>query len=69
MSTIQPITAPPIEGEGANIVFYDNKSELLKLADNGFYVRGKRLDIDDNEARSVYLAFRQFLIWTALVKE
>lgn len=62
-------TAPPKEGTGANITFYSNQSEMLKVAEDGFYVRGKKLDIDDKEAASVYKAFREFLIWSALVRE
>lgn len=63
------ITAPPKDGSGANITFYTNQNEMLKVASDGFYVRGKKLDIDDNEAESVYKALRQFLIWSALVRE
>lgn len=63
------ITAPPIEGDGSNITFYTNTSEMLKITPDGFYVRGKKLDVNDDEARAVYNAFRQFLIWSALVKE
>jgi len=59
----------PKEGTGANIIFYTNESEMLKVAEDGFYVRGKKLDIDDKEAASVYKAFREFLIWSALVRK
>jgi hypothetical protein len=63
------VGVPPKDGEGANITFYSGPSEMLKVASDGFYVRGKKLDIDDSEAESVYRALRQFLIWSALVKE
>ena len=63
------ISAPPLDGSGANITFYTGSSEMLKVASDGFYVRGKKLDVDDSEAESVYRALRQFLIWSALVKE
>lgn len=63
------ISAPPLEGSGANITFYTGCSEMLKVAADGFYVRGKKLNVDDNEAEQVYKAFRQFLIWSALVRE
>lgn len=75
--TIQPtpapkpvfsVGAPPNEGAGANITFYSNQSEMLKVAEDGFYVRGKKLDVDDKEAAAVYKAFREFLIWSALVR-
>lgn len=63
------LNAPPKEGAGANITFYTNQSEMLKVAEDGFYVRGKKLDVDDKEAAAVYKAFREFLIWSALTRE
>lgn len=63
------ISALPKEGAGSNITFYTNQREMLKISEDGFYVRGKKLDIDDNEAAAVYKAFREFLIWSALAKE
>ena len=63
------ISAPPKDGAGSNITFYTGSNEMLKVASDGFYVRGKKLNIDDQEAESVYRALRQFLIWSALVKE
>lgn len=69
-NSVLTISAPPLDGEGANITFYTNENtEMLKVASDGFYVRGKKLEVDDNEARAVYNAFRQFLIWSALVRE
>ena len=59
----------PKEGSGANITFYTNQHEMLKVAEDGFYVRGKKLPVDDKEAQSVYRAFREFLIWSALTRE
>lgn len=67
--TPPPVLTLPKEGAGANIAFYTNQKEMLKVSNDGFYVRGKKLDIDDNEAAAVYKAFREFLIWSALVKE
>jgi hypothetical protein len=63
------IQAPPTNGTGSNITFYTGQSEMLKVASDGFYVRGKKLDIDDKEAEKVYRALRQFLIWSALTRE
>lgn len=58
-----------IKDKEARISFYTNESEMLRVAEDGFYVRGQKLDIDDKEAASVYKAFREFLIWSALVRE
>jgi hypothetical protein len=63
------ISSPPLNGDGSNITFYAGSTEMLKVANDGFYVRGKKLDIDDQEAEKVYRAMRQFLVWSALVKE
>lgn len=67
--TVLSVSAPPKDGSGSNITFHIKQTEMLKVAADGFYVRGKKLDIDDKEAKSVYLAFRQFLIWSALIRE
>jgi hypothetical protein len=52
-----------------NIVFYGGPSEILKITEDGFYVRGKRVPTDDKEAEAVYRAFKQFLVHHALTKE
>lgn len=65
---VQYISAPHETGDGAKISFYTNQNEMLRVAEDGFYVRGIKLDIDDREAASVYKAFREFLIWSALVR-
>jgi phage-related protein len=56
------------EKQESNITFITNQNELLRIAEDGFYVRGKKLDIDDEEARSVYRAFKEFLVWSALTR-
>lgn len=58
------VSAPP----GNNIVFHTGKSEILKVAEDGFYVRGERLPVDDNEASAVYKAFKEFLVYHALTR-
>ena len=41
-------------------------SEMLRVAPDGFYVRGERVPADDNEAVTVYNAFKQFLVWAEM---
>ena len=41
-------------------------SEMLRVAQDGFYVRGVRVEADADEAAKVYSAFKQWLAWTAL---
>ena len=59
------ITAPPEN----NIVFQGNKAEMLKITEDGFYVRGKKVPVDADEGLAVYRAFKQFLVHHALTKE
>ena len=41
-------------------------TEMLRIALDGFYVRGVRVPADDREAETVYTAFKQFLVWTEM---
>lgn len=50
-----------------NVTFItENNNEMLRIAKDGFYVRGKKVEIDDNEAEKVYNAFHQWLTWSTL---
>ena len=41
---------------------------MLKITSDGFYVRGIKVPADEQEAESVYRAFKEFLIWSALIR-
>jgi hypothetical protein len=41
-------------------------TEMLRVAQDGFYVRGVKVTQDDREAEIVYNAFKQFLVWAEL---
>ncbi len=41
-------------------------TEMLRVARDGFYVRGVKVTQDDKEAETVYNAFKQFLTWAEL---
>jgi hypothetical protein len=56
------VSSPPEN----NITFHAGKSEILRVTENGFYVRGKKVEADDKEAEAVYRAFKQFLVHHAL---
>jgi hypothetical protein len=69
ISTPQPtpvlsVSAPPEN----NIVFHSSKAEILRVAEDGFYVRGVKVPVDDNEAAAVYKAFKEFLVYHALTR-
>jgi hypothetical protein len=42
--------------------------EMLRVSADGFYVRGVKVPMDDNEALEVYNAFRAWMTWAALNK-
>jgi hypothetical protein len=49
-----------------NISLNAGGTEMLRVAKDGFYVRGERVPVDDKEAETVYNAFKQFLVWAEL---
>lgn len=61
----------PIEVETVqnNITCIAGGVEMLKVADDGFYVRGVKVPADDKEAETVYNAFKSFLMWAELNKQ
>jgi hypothetical protein len=58
------VTAPP----ESNIIFHAGQSEMLKVTEDGFYIRGVKIDQDAKEAEKVYNAFTSWLTWAALTR-
>ena len=58
-----------IEPEPNNVVFISGGTEMLKVAEDGFYVRGQKVPVDDNEAETVYNAFKSWMSWAQLNKD
>jgi hypothetical protein len=52
-----------------NITLFTGGTEMLKVAEDGFYVRGTKVPVDDKEAATVYNAFKEFLVWSRLSRE
>ena len=50
----------------STITLNTTTTEMLRVAKDGFYVRGKRVNQDDKEAEIVYNAFHQWLTWATL---
>lgn len=42
------------------------QDEMLRITEDGFYVRGVRVPADNKEAETVYNAFKQWLAWAQL---
>jgi len=51
-----------------NITFNVGPSEMLKVTEDGFYVKGVKVEADEKEAASVYKAFKAFLVYHALTR-
>jgi hypothetical protein len=49
-----------------NVTFNTGSDELLRIAKDGFYVRGVKIEQDEKEAEKVYNAFHQWLTWSTL---
>jgi hypothetical protein len=52
-----------------NITMMSGDAEMIKIDENGFYVRGVRVEADDKEAATVYNAFKEFLVWSRLHRD
>jgi len=48
---------------------YAGGVEMLRVAQDGFYVRGQKVPVDDKEAETVYNAFKQFLVWSEMSRK
>jgi hypothetical protein len=60
------ITAGVFSDKDDTISLMTNDSEMLKIAKDGFYVRGIKVPQDEREAESVYKTFHQWLTWATL---
>ena len=56
----------PTPNPDAGITMHAAGDEMIKVAPDGFYVRGKKVPQDDQEAKIVYNAFKQWLAWANL---
>lgn len=57
---------PEYERRQNSLSMHAGGVEMLRVAQDGFYVRGKKVPADDKEAERVYNAFKQFLVWSEL---
>ena len=44
-------------------------AEMLRVSTDGFWVRGVRVEQDDNEAQAVYNAFKAWMTWAQLNRD
>ena len=50
------------------ITMNSGSSEMIRVAKDGFYVRGVKVPADDKEALAVYNAFKEWLVWSQLTR-
>ena len=58
-----------VQAKPSNITCITGGVEMLKVAEDGFYVRGMKVPVDDKEAATVYNAFKEFLVWSRLHRD
>ena len=63
------LTIEPKDNQPSNVTLISGTTEMLRVAQDGFYVRGVKVEADEHEAAAVYRAFKEFLIYHALTKE
>ena len=60
----------PWQGPVANtITCLAGGDEMLRVSPEGFWVRGEKVPQDDNEAATVYNAFKAWMTWAQLNKD
>ena len=52
-----------------SVTFHAGADEMIRIARDGFYVRGVKVPVDDKEAETVYQAFNQWLAWANLQRK
>jgi hypothetical protein len=56
------MTAPPEN----SVVLCCANTEMLRVASDGFYIRGVKIAQDDKEAEQVYNCFKEWLTWSTM---
>ena len=55
--------------EPNNICLNAGMEEMIKVGPDGFWVRGVKVEQGPDEARQVYEAFKQWIVWGSLTRE
>lgn len=50
------------EPNTSSVFFNQSCEEMLRIGPDGFYVRGKKVPVDENEGLAVFKAFQRFLV-------
>jgi hypothetical protein len=60
------VVDPEFEAQQNSLTMIAGGCEMLRVTNDGFYVRGVKVTQDDREAEIVYNAFKQFLTWAEM---
>ena len=52
-----------------SIMLNAGETEMIRVAKDGFCIRGEKVNQDDKESEKVYNAFKQWLEWSMLQQE
>lgn len=64
--TLFSINIESIERAKNTINFHAGTDTMLSIAPDGFYVRGVKIEQDEQEAKKVHESFTQWLTWAQL---
>ena len=62
-TSTDPVLTVSAPNEPNAVTFFCNGDEMLRCSDKGFWVRGKKVKVDDREALAVYNSFKEWLTW------
>jgi len=54
------------DSKPSSITMHAGTEEMIRIAPDGFYVRGERVPADEREAQAVYDAFKSWMTWASL---
>ena len=62
----KPVPILSTNPQANTVTFTCNGTEMLEVSEDGFYVRGVKLEQDDTEAEKVYNCFKEWLTWSTM---
>ena len=65
-TSTDPVLTVNAPNEPNAVTFFCSGDEMLRCSDKGFWVRGKKVKVDDKEALTVYNSFKEWLAWQQL---
>ena len=68
--TADPLGPYQMRTENSNtITCMAGGEEMLKVSDKGFWVRGVRVELDEQEAQKVYEGFKAWMMWAQMTRD